>query len=138
MRCLALIAAIALVAIPSMLLADETPGAPTATPDKTSAPASTPAAPAPAADAAKAPAKAAAATAKAEEEWKPPLGYRQEKRDGVVVYCRRDVESGSRFQHKICYTREDLEFVIARNKEASDSLIRSTRVCGSAAVCANN
>jgi hypothetical protein len=95
-----------------------------------------PAAPTASENSAKAPARPATA-AKADEEWKPPLGYKKEKRDGLVVYCRRDVESGSRFSHKTCYTREDLEFVIARNKADSDDLIRNTRVCGTSAVCSN-
>jgi hypothetical protein len=134
MRSLALLAIAALVAVPSLSRAAE--------PQSTAAPAAAAApdkaAPTPAGNAAKAPAKPAAATAKTEEEWKPPLGYRKEKRDGAVVYCRRDVESGSRFSHKTCYTRADLEFVIARNKAASDDLIRATRVCASGSVCANN
>ncbi len=134
MRSLALLAVVALVAIPSVSGAAEPQNTATAAPDKVATPSNAQAAPTATENAAKAPVKPAAAAAKT-EEWKPPLGYRKEKRDGVVVYCRRDVESGSRFSQKTCYTREDLEFVIARNKAASDELMRAGRVCSNPAAC---
>jgi hypothetical protein len=144
MRSLALVA-IALLVGPLQARAEEptAPAASTATP-AASATAATPAAApngqstqAPAPAAANAVASPAAATAKSEGEYKPPSGYRKEKRDGVVVYCRKETEKGSRFQNKVCFTREDLEFLTARNKAANDELQRAIRVCSSPGVCAN-
>ena len=144
MRSLALVA-IALLVGPLHARAEEptAPAASTATPAD-SASATTPAtAPAAAPNsqstpaAAKAAATPAAATAKTEGEYKPPPGYHKEKRDGVVVYCKKEAEKGSRFQSKNCFTREDLEFLTDRNKAANDDLQRAIRTCGSAAVCSN-
>jgi hypothetical protein len=132
------VAAFALGASPLMADEPQAPAAPTAA-APTSAPAAspTPAVTQPATtNATSQPATTNAAAAK-KEEYKPPLGYKKEKRDGLTVYCRRDVEKGSRFTKKTCFTQEDLEFVIARNKAASDDLIRATRVCSNPGTCAN-
>ncbi len=142
MRRLVLFAVFAWVVCPSQLTAGEpaadapASAASTAEPDKAAATANTKAVTS-AEGTASAPAKPAAAAAK-QEEYKPPLGYKKERRDGVDLYCRRDVESGSRFTHKTCYTQADLEFVIERNKNASDELIRATKVCANASTCASN
>lgn len=110
--------------------ASTTATTPAAAPNGQSTQAATPAA----ANAAAIPAAAAAKTA---GEYKPPPGYHKEKRDGVVVYCKKEAEKGSRFQRKNCFTREDLEFLTARNKAANDELQRAIRVCSSPGVCAN-
>ena len=104
--------------------------APAAAPNSQSTQAAAPAA-------ANAAATPAAVAAKTEGEYKPPPGYHKEKRDGVVVYCKKEAEKGSRFQSKNCFTREDLEFLTDRNKAANDDLQRAIRTCGSAAVCSN-
>ncbi|HSC05390.1 MAG TPA: hypothetical protein VLD59_01035 [Steroidobacteraceae bacterium] len=117
-------------AAPATPAASTTATTPAAAPKGQSTQAATPAA----ANAAATPAAAAAKTA---GEYKPPPGYHKEKRDGVVVYCRKETEKGSRFQQKVCFTREDLEFLTARNKAANDELQRAIRVCSSPGTCAN-
>jgi hypothetical protein len=141
-RSLALLAIAAIVLCPTQPRAEEPQAAASPTAPAAAAPATAPATPAnsqvpaPTGDANNAKPAVAAATAKT-DEYKPPNGYRKEKRDGVVVYCRRDVESGSRFSKKICLTREDLEYLVEAQKNASDSLIRAARVCSNPGTCAN-
>lgn len=46
--------------------------------------------------------------AKPEERFTPPPGFREKKRGKKTVYCRKDLESGTRFAAEICYDEEQL------------------------------
>ena len=143
MRRLVLFAVFAWVVCPLQLTAGEpaaeTPAsaASTAEPDKAAATANTKAATS-AEGTASAPASTGGGSGQAGRVQAAPWLQEGEARRAWISTSRRDVESGSRFTHKTCYTQADLEFVIERNKNASDELIRATKVCANASTCASN
>jgi hypothetical protein len=69
------------------------------------------------------------ATAKA----KP--GYSLKQRNGVAVYCRREVPTGSRRPVENCYTPEQLEQIEAATDEARNSLSRQRNSSGCGKFC---
>jgi hypothetical protein len=86
-----------------------------------------------------APDKAAAenaANAQAEEPFTPPPGFQTKKRGEMVLYCKRDRETGTRFTTEKCYDEDQIrEYLLALEVQKRDiDRIRGT--CVSAAVCA--
>jgi hypothetical protein len=79
---------------------------------------------------------AAAADAKKGEPFVPPPGFQTKKRGELVLYCKRDRETGTRFTTEKCYDEEQVrEYLLALEIQKRDiDRIRST--CANAAVCA--
>lgn len=79
---------------------------------------------------------AAAANAKEGEAFVPPPGFQVKKRGELILYCRRDRETGTRFTTEKCYDEEQVrEYLLALEIQKRDiDRIRST--CANASVCA--
>ena len=79
---------------------------------------------------------AAPATAAAEPRtFKVPAGWRKQKRNGDVAYCRKIVTLGSRFEKLQCLNEAELEQYIAMNQENRDTMQQRIAVCGTSTVC---
>jgi hypothetical protein len=76
------------------------------------------------------------AGSEAEEPFTPPPGFQTKKRGEMVLYCKRDRETGTRFTTEKCYDEDQIrEYLLALEVQKRDiDRIRST--CVSAAVCA--
>jgi hypothetical protein len=80
------------------------------------------------------------ATARAEpaeeKPFTPPPGFQTKKRGNLVLYCKRDRETGTRFATEKCYDEDQVrEYMLALEIQKRDiDRIRST--CANAAVCA--
>lgn len=79
---------------------------------------------------------AAVAEAKEEEPFTPPPGFQVKKRGELVLYCKRDRETGTRFTTEKCYDEEQVrDYLMALEIQKRDiDRIRST--CANASVCA--
>ena len=72
-----------------------------------------------------------------EAEFKPPPGFLTKKRGELVVYCKKDRETGTRFVTEKCLDEAQMrEYLLALQIQKRDvDRIRST--CSTASVCAN-
>ena len=78
---------------------------------------------------------ATAAEAKEPDVFAPPPGYRVRKRGNKVVYCKKDMESGTRFASERCYDEAQLKALeLEREKEQAD-FDQSRRVCSLQGQC---
>ena len=70
-------------------------------------------------------------------EFKPPPGFLTKKRGEMVVYCKKDRETGTRFVTEKCLDEAQMrEYLLALQIQKRDvDRIRST--CSTASVCAN-
>ncbi|MGE0467082.1 MAG: hypothetical protein AB7P44_11625 [Steroidobacteraceae bacterium] len=76
-----------------------------------------------------------AAEAKEPEAFTPPPGFKTKKRGTKVVYCKKDMESGTRFASERCYDQDQLrELEVAREEEQAD-LDQSRRICSTMQHC---
>ncbi len=77
----------------------------------------------------------AAAQAADDEPFVPPPGFQTKKRGELVLYCKRDRETGTRFTTEKCYDENQVrEYLLAQEVQRRDiERIRST--CATSAVC---
>jgi hypothetical protein len=80
----------------------------------------------------------ASAAESAGDKFKIPPSYKPTLRDGETVYCRKEVESGSRFKKRYCYTLAELKEVERQREELQTEMSRSRATCSSASSCASN
>ena len=78
---------------------------------------------------------ATAAEAKEPEVFTPPPGYNAKKRGKKVVYCKKDMESGTRFASERCYDETQLKALDAAREEEQADFDQARKVCTSQAVC---
>jgi hypothetical protein len=73
------------------------------------------------------------AAAKEEQEFTPPPGFQTKKRGQMVLYCKRDRETGTRFRTEKCYDEDQVrEYLLALEVQKRDlDRIRSTCTTGS-------
>ena len=78
-----------------------------------------------------------AAEVKPDEAFTPPPGYRQKKRGKKMVYCKKDLESGTRFASEICYDEEQLR-EMQRSREIEKTAFDQSRrlTCSNPDSCA--
>lgn len=78
---------------------------------------------------------APAAEAKEDKEFVPPPGFQTRKRGNMVLYCKRDRETGTRFTTEKCYDEDQVrEYLLALEVQKRDiDRIRST--CATSTVC---
>jgi hypothetical protein len=105
----------------SRVLAGDTPSPPPPPAAQAEqAPPASPSTPAPTATSAKpAVAEAVSADGVTKEELKrlQVAGYKQKTRGDQIVYCRREVVLGTRFDREMCATARDLEYIRAHGQE---------------------
>ena len=64
---------------------------------------------------------ATAAEAKEPEVFTPPPGYKARKRGNKVVYCKKDMQSGTRFASEQCHDEAQLKLlVLEQEKDQAD------------------
>jgi hypothetical protein len=69
------------------------------------------------------------------EEFKIPAGYQAKKRGKKVVYCKKSMESGTRFSQEKCYDEIQLrEMELAREQEQS-TFEQNRKVCSNPESC---
>ncbi len=79
---------------------------------------------------------APAAGAEKEKEFTPPPGFQTKKRGDMVLYCKRDRETGTRFTTEKCYDENQVrEYLLALEVQRRD-LDRIRATCASGSVCA--
>ncbi len=74
--------------------------------------------------------------AKEPEEFKVPAGYRAKKRGKKLVYCKKDMESGTRFAQEHCYDEAQLKKMELARAQENAALDQSRKVCANAESCA--
>ena len=76
--------------------------------------------------------------AKEPEEFKVPAGYRAKKRGKKMVYCKKDMESGTRFAQERCFDEAQLRAQELAREQEKATLDQSRLVCGTPETCASN
>jgi hypothetical protein len=76
--------------------------------------------------------------AKPEEPFKVPAGYQPKKRGKKMVYCKKAIESGTRFSQEKCYSEETLRAMEDERAQDQVTLDQSRKVCGTAESCSAN
>jgi hypothetical protein len=76
--------------------------------------------------------------AKPEEPFKVPAGYQPKKRGKKMVYCKKAMESGTRFSQEKCYSEEQLQAMEGERDQDQVTLDQSRKVCGTAESCSAN
>jgi hypothetical protein len=76
--------------------------------------------------------------AKEPEPFKVPAGYQAKTRGKKVMYCKKSMESGTRFAQEKCYSEEQLRAMSASREEEAASLDQSRRICATVEACATN
>lgn len=76
--------------------------------------------------------------AKEPVEFKVPAGYRAKKRGKKMVYCKKDMESGTRFAQERCYDEVQLrQQELAREQEKA-KIDQARLICATPDTCAPN
>jgi len=70
------------------------------------------------------------------EPFKVPAGYQPKKRGKKVVYCKKAMESGTRFSQEKCYSEEQLRAMSAERDQEQASFDQTRKVCASPEACA--
>lgn len=74
--------------------------------------------------------------AKEPEEFKIPPGYQAKQRGKKMVYCKKSLESGTRFSQERCYSETQLrEMELAREQDQS-TFEQNRKVCANPETCA--
>lgn len=72
------------------------------------------------------------------EPFKVPAGYQPKKRGKKVVYCKKAMESGTRFSQEKCYSEEQLRAMDAEREQDQANFDQTRKVCASSESCAGN
>lgn len=73
--------------------------------------------------------------AKEAAPFKVPAGYQAKSRGKKTVYCKKSMESGTRFAQERCYSEEQLRAMDASREEESAKLDQTRKVCASLENC---
>jgi hypothetical protein len=76
--------------------------------------------------------------AKPEEPFKVPAGYQAKKRGKKTVYCKKAMESGTRFSQEKCYSEEQLRAQEADREQDQADFDQNRKVCGGLESCSTN
>jgi hypothetical protein len=76
--------------------------------------------------------------AKPEEPFKVPAGYQPKKRGKKMVYCKKAMESGTRFSQEKCYSEEQLRAQEADREQDQADFDQNRKVCGGLESCTTN
>jgi hypothetical protein len=75
------------------------------------------------------------AEAKPPVEFKVPAGYRAKKRGKKVVYCKKDMESGTRFAQEKCYDEVQLKEMELAREEEQTKIDQARKICSNLEAC---
>lgn len=78
---------------------------------------------------------ATAAEATAPEVFTPPPGYKAKKRGQKVVYCKKTLESGTRFASERCYDEAQLKSMETARQEDQTRFEQSRKICSNLEAC---
>jgi hypothetical protein len=78
---------------------------------------------------------ATAAEAKEPDVFTPPPGYRARKRGKKVVYCKKSMESGTRFASENCYDEAQLKSMETARQEDQTRFDQARKVCPGLDTC---
>jgi len=73
-----------------------------------------------------------------EEPFKVPAGYQPKKRGKKMVYCKKAMESGTRFSQEKCYSEDQLRALEAEREQEQVTLDQNRKVCGTVESCGAN
>ena len=73
--------------------------------------------------------------AKEAEPFKVPVGYQAKSRGKKTVYCRKSMESGTRFAQEKCYSEEQLRAMESSREEDTAKLDQTRKVCANLENC---
>lgn len=76
-----------------------------------------------------------AAEAKEPEEFKIPAGYHAKKRGKKVVYCKKSMESGTRFSQEKCYDEMQLKEMELEREQDQTTFDQSRKICSNLEAC---
>ena len=81
-----------------------------------------------------------AATESADEaqppaEFKIPAGYQAKKRGKKVVYCKKSMESGTRFSQERCLDEEQLRALQLERQQEQTAIDQSRKICANPESC---
>ncbi len=69
------------------------------------------------------------------EEFRVPAGYQAKTRGKKVVYCKKAMESGTRFSQEKCYSEEALRQMEIAREQSQTNIEQSRKVCASVENC---
>lgn len=73
--------------------------------------------------------------AKEPEPFVPPAGYRVRTRGDKVMYCKKSLESGTRFSSERCYTEEQLKAIERDSEQEQANLDQAKKICATVQGC---
>lgn len=73
--------------------------------------------------------------AKEAAPFKIPAGYLTKSRGKKTVYCKKSMESGTRFAQEKCYSEEQLRAMEASREEDTAKLDQTRKVCANLENC---
>lgn len=68
--------------------------------------------------------------------FKVPAGYQPKKRGKKVVYCKKSMESGTRFAQEKCYSEDQLRAMSAEREQDQANFDQTRKVCANSESCA--
>jgi hypothetical protein len=72
------------------------------------------------------------------EPFKVPAGYQPKKRGKKVVYCKKAMESGTRFSQEKCYSEDQLRAMSAEREQDQANFDQTRKVCANPESCAGS
>jgi hypothetical protein len=76
--------------------------------------------------------------AKEPEPFKVPAGYQAKTRGKKTVYCRKSMESGTRFSQERCFSEEQLRAMETSREEEQAKFDQTRKVCANVESCGAN
>lgn len=78
---------------------------------------------------------ATAAEAKEPDVFTPPPGYKAKKRGKRVVYCKKNMESGTRFASESCFDETQLKEMELAREQDQTSFDQARKICSNLEAC---
>jgi hypothetical protein len=78
---------------------------------------------------------ATAAEAREPEVFTPPPGYKAKKRGKKVVYCKKSMESGTRFGSERCFDETQLREMENSREQDQTNFDQSRKICSNLEAC---
>ena len=76
--------------------------------------------------------------AKEPEPFKVPAGYTAKQRGKKTVYCKKSMESGTRFAQERCFSEDQLRAMSASQEQEQANFDQARKVCANVESCNTN